>query len=105
MTYRKSRVTAISGTVIALSSSIGEVYKDQKKVIEMNKTRDFSNILVKHVNIFQYHPHPVVHILMKGFSRVLVRDAFSRILAHPAATGPALPTSSFTPIKLGGQPC
>ncbi|OGH55717.1 MAG: hypothetical protein A3G34_01450 [Candidatus Lindowbacteria bacterium RIFCSPLOWO2_12_FULL_62_27] len=33
--------------------------------------------LIEHVNVFQRHPHPVVKVVMKGFSTVLIRRAFS----------------------------
>lgn len=36
--------------------------------------------LVGHVELFQKHPHPVVRILVKGFSNVLVRSVFAPIL-------------------------
>lgn len=32
--------------------------------------------LVGHVETFQKHPHPVVSVLMKGFSRVITRGIF-----------------------------
>lgn len=32
--------------------------------------------LVGHVETFQKHPHPVVSVLVKGFSRVITRGIF-----------------------------
>lgn len=43
----------------------------------MSRSNEFIDILIKHVRVFQTHTHPVVHVLMKGFSKVLVREAFS----------------------------
>lgn len=43
----------------------------------MSKSNDIIRILIDHVRVFQTHTHPVVQVLMRGFSKVLVRDAFS----------------------------
>lgn len=43
----------------------------------MDNHNDVIKTLVNHVQTFQKHAHPVVNILMKGFSKVIVRNVFT----------------------------
>ncbi len=53
--------------------------------MKMNGTGiiDITRTLIRQVQYFQSHPHEVVQILLKGFSRVMLREAFVRPVSSP----------------------
>lgn len=43
----------------------------------MTNTLTVQNTLLQHVKVFKEHTHPVVNVLLLGFSRILMKRAFA----------------------------